>query len=176
MGPHPARSLLASRAVRPLVPSLPSGSAILFAVASAVAAPPPEHLGADGCRTCHPVAYEAWSAGPHARALSSLSTTQASDPACRACHTLAPDREDPTLAGVQCEACHGAGRKYAPDHVMRDPVLARLLGLEDVREATCLVCHRPDTPSATPFRFVDAVQRVCVNRSASRAAAPSENP
>jgi hypothetical protein len=162
--------------VRSLVLSLTAGSAILLAGSSGAGAPPSEYLGADGCGTCHAVAHEAWSAGPHARALSSLSATRAGDPACRACHTLAPDRDDPALAGVQCEACHGAGREYAPGHVMRDPVLARLLGLQDVEEATCLVCHRPDTPSATPFRYVDAVQRVCVNRSVSRAATPKENP
>lgn len=176
MGPHRARSLLASGAVRWRVLPLIWGPAMLSLAASAGGAPPSEHLGADACGTCHEVAYRAWSAGPHARALSSLSSGQASDPACRSCHTLAPQRDDPALAGVQCEACHGAGRKYAPEHVMRDPVLARLLGLEEVQEATCLACHRPDTPSAAPFQFVEAVQRVCVNRAASPKAAAPENP
>lgn len=168
MGPHARRCLLACAAVQGL-------SAVLLG-AMMFAAPPSEHVGAEVCGACHPAAYEAWSAGPHARALSSLTSVQASDPACRSCHTLAPRRDASELAGVQCESCHGAGRKYAPEHVMRDPVLARLMGLEPIDASTCAGCHRPDTPSARPFSFVEAVQRVCVNRATASPRAPATPP
>lgn len=153
--PQAARGLLAFRAV-------PIG-AIAVALAC-VAAPPSEHVGAETCGTCHEEAFAAWSTGPHARSLSGLTELQAADPACRTCHTMAPRRTEAELSGVQCESCHGPGGKYAPDHVMRDPVLARLLGLEDIDASTCATCHRPSTPSARPFDFAAAVQRVCVNR------------
>jgi len=176
MGPHPGRSLLASRAVRWSAAGLCSGVLVLVYAGVGRGAPPSEYLGAEACGVCHAAAFEAWSNGPHARAMDSLTPSQGADPMCRSCHTLTPDRDEPALAGVQCEACHGAGRKYAPENVMRDPVLAKLLGLEPIQASTCLACHRPESPSVEAFDFVTAVQRVCVNRGARRAQPPSNSP
>jgi len=156
MGPHGRGTLLASGAVV-------AGWLALLTLGA-----PVEHVGAKTCGTCHEVAYAAWSSGPHADALMGLSERQADDPQCRACHTMVPERPEPELSGVQCEACHGAGGKYAPEHVMRDPVLARLLGLRDVTATTCARCHRPDAPSARTFRFTEAIHRVCIHRPAPR--------
>ncbi|NJK90179.1 MAG: hypothetical protein HC923_12865 [Myxococcales bacterium] len=136
----------------------------LVASATAVAAPPPEWIGAEACGACHPQAYEAWRTGAHARSLSSLSAGQAADPACRTCHTMAPGESDERFSGVQCESCHGGGRLYAPEHVMRDPVLATAYGLVDVDEKVCAACHRSGTPAIGTFVLEDAMARVCVNR------------
>src|SRR5689334_7877155 len=115
------------------------------AVGDGVASP---YVGADACATCHAEIAAGWRQTAHARALASLSAAEAASPRCRACHATgdAPLADAP-LDGVQCEACHGAGLDYAPDDVMRDPALARALGLRDLstsarRAAACMRCHR----------------------------------
>ena len=112
-----------------------------------------DYVGAEICAACHPEAYDDWQASPHAAALARLTPRQQRDAACRGCHTTAPDEDDARLAGVQCESCHGAGRRYAPEYVMRDLELAKLLGLEAVTESTCIACHTADTPSVKRFDF-----------------------
>jgi cytochrome c5 len=130
----------------------------LVSVLLAVAAPSFTHagdkVGAETCRVCHPSAYEAWRASPHARARESLPERSRSDPRCLSCH--APDAED-DLAGVSCESCHGGGRLYAAPYVMRDAELARALGLVDPGEKTCLACHTDSTPSLVKFEYARKV-------------------
>lgn len=111
-------------------------------------------MGAEACKACHPSAYAAWRASPHARALESLPERSRGDARCLGCH--APDVED-GLAGVSCEACHGPGRIYSARHVMRDPELARAVGLLDPGEKTCLACHTESTPSLERFEFARKV-------------------
>lgn len=73
------------------------------------------------------------------------------DRRCQTCHaTGAAPAGRPAFPGVQCEACHGAGRAYAEDDIMRDPPLARALGLAELstpelRAAACARCHRAGT-------------------------------
>jgi len=55
--------------------------------------------------------------------------------------------------GVSCEDCHGPGRLYSSPHVMRDPELARALGLADPGERTCAGCHTESTPSLQRFEY-----------------------
>lgn len=119
-----------------------------------------DYVGAEQCGTCHEKEYADWKASGHATALARLSKRQAADPACRGCHTTSPDKDDPRLAGVQCESCHGAGSLYAPRYVMRDERLAKLLGLEEVTKDTCRACHSADTPNVAPFVYETAVQLV----------------
>ena len=57
------------------------------------------------------------------------------------------------LSGVSCETCHGAGRVYAQAYVMRDPELARAVGLVDPGERTCAACHTESTPSLDRFEY-----------------------
>lgn len=109
-----------------------------------------DKVGPETCKACHPSAYEAWLATPHARARESLPARSRNDAACLSCH--APDAED-GLAGVSCEACHGAGRLYAAPYVMRDEELSRALGLQDPGEKTCVACHTDATPSLVKFEY-----------------------
>ncbi len=127
----------------PLVSVLVAALAPSFSHAS-------DKVGPETCRACHPSAYEAWIATPHARARESLPERSRADPRCLSCH--APDAED-GLAGVSCESCHGAGRLYAAPYVMRDEELARALGLQDPGEKTCLACHTDSTPSLVKFEY-----------------------
>lgn len=109
-----------------------------------------DYIGAETCKVCHPLAYEAWRYGPHARAFDSLPEARRKDTSCTSCH--APDL-DKGLAGVSCETCHGAGRVYAQPYVMRDPELARAVGLADPGERTCAACHNESTPSLGRFEY-----------------------
>ena len=84
-----------------------------------------DKVGPETCKACHPSAYEAWLATPHARARESLPERSRNEPRCLSCH--APDAQD-GLAGVSCESCHGGGRLYAAPYVMRDEELSRVDG------------------------------------------------
>ncbi|MEL6188546.1 MAG: multiheme c-type cytochrome, partial [Myxococcota bacterium] len=135
-------------------------SAGLLLLLAATAAQAAEPLGASRCGSCHIEAYTSWSGSRHARSLERLTEAQRKDPTCRACHTFAPDRDDPALAGVQCESCHGEGSQYAPEHVMRDATLARMLGLKKVDASTCRACHEGVTPSLQPYDYRTRLREV----------------
>ncbi len=141
------------------------GLAIVSAMTVVTAASP--YLGVDGCAGagCHEEIARSWRATAHARPRAKLSREESASAACRGCHATgdAPaGRSD--LAGVQCEACHGAGADYALDDVMRDPALARALGLRDLstperRAALCMRCHARGTRLA-PFDPEAAWRRI----------------
>jgi hypothetical protein len=123
-----------------------------------------DYVGAQACKDCHADAFAAWEQSAHA-------TTRAMDgagrgrSACLACHTTGEAPAGPSwFAGVQCEACHGPGAGYASDDVMRNPTLARLLGLRDLstpaaRAALCAECHARATRLA-PFDAEAAYRRI----------------
>lgn len=146
-----------------------------------------DKVGPETCKACHPAAYEAWLAGPHARSLETLPARSREDARCLACH--APDR-GAGIGGVSCEACHGPGRIYAAPYVMRDPELARAVGLLVPDEKICLGCHTDSTPSLVRFEHArklplidhwsreraarrDAALRPAPKRGAGRPAPPS---
>jgi len=133
------------------------------------------NVGPETCKACHPAAYEIWRAGPHARALDGLPAQSRKDPRCIACH--GPDADE-GLAGVTCEACHGPGRAYSAPYVMRDPELARLVGLTDPREQTCLGCHGEATPSLVRFDYAKKLPRIdhWTRERQARAAAAAPRP
>jgi formate-dependent nitrite reductase cytochrome c552 subunit len=107
-------------------------------------------VGPETCKACHPAAYEAWRTGPHARAFDSLPERSRKDTRCLSCH--APLVEDGFVA-VGCETCHGAGGAYSARYVMRDPELARAVGLLDPGEKSCGGCHNESTPSLNKFEY-----------------------
>jgi len=109
-----------------------------------------DKVGPETCKACHPAAYDAWRASPHARARESLPERNRNDRRCLSCH--APDLEE-GVAGVSCEACHGPGRIYAARYVMRDPELARAVGLVEPGEKACAACHTESTPSLVRFEY-----------------------
>lgn len=133
---------------------------LLAATIAAARASASDYVGAERCAACHPTQYEHWQKSGHASALARLSAVQQKDATCRTCHTMIPSNEDPAFGGVQCESCHGAGRLYEPDYVMRDAVLAELYGLAKVEATTCAPCHTADAPAAAPFVFADKVEMV----------------
>ncbi|WP_342381427.1 cytochrome c family protein [Myxococcus stipitatus] len=117
-----------------------------------------DFVGADSCKGCHPEAYEAWMQSKHARAVSSLSEQQQKDGRCLSCHS--PDQVAQQQASVSCETCHGGGQYYSPEYVMKDPELARLVGLVDPSEKQCRSCHDASSPSLRPFDFKESLKAI----------------
>jgi formate-dependent nitrite reductase cytochrome c552 subunit len=131
-----------------------------------------DFLGPESCKGCHAEAYAVWSTSKHARSLESLTREQQKDPRCTACHS--PNLADQRVAAVSCETCHGGGQYYVPAFVMKDPELARLVGLLDPGERSCRSCHDAGSPSLRPFDFalkLKAMDHWSAAR-AKRAAAP----
>ncbi len=111
-----------------------------------------DFLGAESCQSCHPEAWSAWKASPHARAKEVLSPQQQKDARCLSCHS--PAETDQKVASVSCESCHGGGQYYTARYVMKDADLSRLVGLIDPSEKQCRSCHDASSPSVKPFEFV----------------------
>lgn len=128
-------------------------AAALIALVYPSSASTQSYIGAERCKSCHEFAYRIWSDGPHATAQRSLSAAQLEDPKCNTCHTMLPDQLEERYLGIQCERCHGAGRYYHPDFVMKDQELARAVGLIDVTDAHCRQCHDEGTPAIEAFSY-----------------------
>jgi len=117
-----------------------------------------DYVGGQRCKSCHPAEFAQWQASPHARAYDVLDDAAKKSPRCLSCHTMVPDDVQLGLTGIQCESCHGAGRHYTPEYVMRDKELSALLNLvAKVDASACVRCHTDQSPSMVPFDF--AVQR-----------------
>lgn len=119
---------------------------------------PGDYTGTAACGSCHNGPdhghqYDVWRRSPHARAWAVLSTPRAAEIArgmgvsgdpqqsgtCLKCHAPGPYADE----GVGCEACHGAGKKYSTDAIMRDRAAARAAGLRPASLADCNGCHNP---------------------------------
>lgn len=109
----------------------------------------------DGCRKCHLREHRSWSRTPHAKALEKLEGEDASNPECLSCHTtgmgeasgFTSAEDTPQLAGVTCEACHGAGSVYMDEDTMKDRDASLAAGLQLPDEATCRGCHNENSPT-----------------------------
>lgn len=119
-----------------------------------------DFVGAERCRSCHQEEFKLWAQGPHARAMDSLSERERQDARCKQCHTMVSDDPDPSLAGVQCETCHGAGRWYSESWVMRDRELREKLFLVTPDEKTCTRCHTESSPSLRPFVYEEKLEKI----------------
>jgi len=100
----------------------------------------PTYIGADKCKMCHKIQHTSWLETKHAKATEAAkaSTQWKFEAACLTCHAT---NKDEALAGVQCEACHGAGSDYKSIQVMKDRAKAVAAGLVVPTQATCNGCH-----------------------------------
>jgi Cytochrome c554 and c-prime len=117
-----------------------------------------DFLGSESCQGCHPDAYAAWQTSKHARARDVLSVQQQKDARCLSCHS--PNQSDQRISHVSCEACHGGGQYYSARFVMKDPEVARLVGLVDPTEKSCRGCHDGSSPSLKPFDFASKLKAI----------------
>jgi hypothetical protein len=133
-------------------------SLLLGGLLLATAAFAADFLGPESCKACHPDAYTSWKASKHARARDSLSPQQQKDSRCLSCHS--PNETEAQVQNITCETCHGGGQYYTPVYVMKDPELARLVGLQDPSEKSCRTCHDASSPSLKPFDFVEKLKLI----------------
>jgi hypothetical protein len=100
--------------------------------------------GADACAECHEYLVTEWKATRHARAFDTLKKkSRETLPACQKCHVTGFDKTGgfvdqeltPGLAGVQCEACHGAATTHAANHENRKYLVTK------PSESLCRECH-----------------------------------
>lgn len=100
----------------------------------------PTYIGAEKCKMCHKVQYDSWAQTKHAKATENAkkSTNPKYDAACLTCHAT---NKDEAMAGVQCEACHGAGSDYKSLSVMKDVAKSKAAGLLIPTADTCNCCH-----------------------------------
>ena len=140
-----------------------------------------KYIGSLVCKPCHNLQnkgkqYDKWAASKHATAYKTLANEESKkiaagmkidDPLksdkCLKCHVAgyAAKAEEKGLKydineGVSCEGCHGAGEKYMPMKVMKDPKLSKDAGLIMPTEKECKVCHNPESPTYKEFKFADA--------------------
>ena len=141
-----------------------------------------DYVGVKKCKSCHKKELmgdqiQVWHEGPHRRAWESLKSPESLElaaqlglsqspseaPECLACHVTAygvpAERISRPLTeadGVQCESCHGPGRRYRKKKVMSDPERARENGLWSISDASgiCQRCHNPESPTFRVDRFV----------------------
>ncbi|MDH5323906.1 MAG: multiheme c-type cytochrome [Gammaproteobacteria bacterium] len=80
-----------------------------------------EYMGEETCKTCHAAQHQRWFDSLHATAYEKLeAVNKAFDPFCIKCHVVGYEQDGgfidttmtPHLLGVQCESCHGAGRRH----------------------------------------------------------------
>ena len=116
-----------------------------------------EYVSAITCKGCHEQEYLQWSATRHAFAYQTLVKKERYfDPNCVPCHTTGYgydtgfkiNDQDSTLKGVQCETCHGPGKKHAGN-----PKKTNIRNGKDT--SLCLGCH--DTEHSPGFADVAAL-------------------
>jgi len=143
-----------------------------------------EYAGANKCKVCHIKIFKSWGATKHAKAFDVLgpgikpeekkkagldpAKDYTTDPSCVQCHTTGNSAMFP---GIQCEACHGAGKNYSNINIMNkskwnaDPEgqqkLAIAAGLViKPEEKNCKACHNEKSPTYKPFDFKTRYEEV----------------
>lgn len=133
-----------------------------------------QYIGSESCAACHPQQYEAWQLSAHSRASAVLPENHRLDKRCMQCHsTLAPN-VDPSapagIANISCERCHGPGKYYAANNVMKDPELRSLVGLRQPDDKMCTICHSDASPSVRSFDYATFINRIHHGKSQSQPA------
>ena len=151
--------------------------------------PCPSFVGVKTCKMCHMKKsggsqFGVWEKGPHATAYETLGNEESlalakklelgnpqEEAACLKCHVTAfPVMKDlETLKitleeGVSCESCHGPGSDYKSKKTMtalfNDEISGESVGLREITEETCTVCHNEESPTYKEFDFAKRVAEV----------------
>lgn len=115
-----------------------------------------DYVGADACKDCHGQVFAAWSRTKHAKALDKLTTANRASGKCIGCHVtgsaeaILAEGDKPTHPNVQCEACHGPGRKHIEAANAGDVSNGRTTKVEEI---TCTRCHNETSPHYKPFYY-----------------------
>lgn len=148
-----------------------------------------DYAGVKSCKKCHRKEYKSWKQTAMAEAFDILKSGQraemkkkagldpnkdyTTDSTCLPCHTTGYGQpggfvslaKTPTMAGVSCESCHGAGKSY--NKVMKRR--GRIYKLEEITSkgfiddstTTCSNCHNDKSPTRKfqgPFNAKESVE------------------
>jgi len=152
-----------------------------------------QYVGVKSCKMCHKSEkignqYGIWENSAHSKAFEALSTDEAKktaeglnidDPtkseSCLKCHTTGFGEggydlsksadENAKFAGVQCEACHGAGSNYKSLKTMKGLYAGEIkpedVGLVMPKEEDCKRCHTPEgNPFYKEFKFEERMEKI----------------
>ena len=128
--------------------------------AIAVQAAESQFTGAEVCQDCHPDAYTFWQSTRHAQAWQTLEHKEKTfDAECVSCHVTgwhqpggATIYSHVRLQNVQCEACHGPGRRHAESAMSSD---LRPVGKQG---NGCIACHNQH--HSPKFSYPEYVRKV----------------
>lgn len=103
------------------------------------------YLGADKCKMCHMKQHTTYMKMKHVKAIESLSAEEQKKAECVKCHVTGYGKtggfesleKTPKMAGVQCEACHGAGSLH-----MKAPMADKKKTING-KGIDCRECHSP---------------------------------
>jgi hypothetical protein len=150
---------------------------VLAVLAFAVSGPAPgarnaaNYVGSGGCK-CH-MQTVIWEQSLHAQAFAVLATPQAKAIAaklkidnpqksgkCLKCHSTAYHFSEriqtgkiKPVEGVSCESCHGPGKAYAPNDIMKKRKSAIEAGLIYPATRSCELCHNDQSPTWKADRY-----------------------
>ena len=117
------------------------------------AKPSDDYVWAAACKDCHKAEYAAWEKTKHANAIGRLSESEREPGKCVRCHvTGATELAGKNVnAGIQCEACHGAGKAHiaAAASGAAKPGAITLKPAEEV----CTSCHNKTSPHFKFFSY-----------------------
>jgi 2',3'-cyclic-nucleotide 2'-phosphodiesterase (5'-nucleotidase family) len=108
-------------------------------------------VGVETCSTCHTREYEIWQKTGHAHAMATLEAkNQQFDTECVQCHVVGYKKggfqsliTTPQFANVQCESCHGPGRRHSESPAKGYGFVPTPVG--------CTQCHTQ--PNSPDFNF-----------------------
>lgn len=133
-------------------------------------------VGASSCGQCHAREYAQWKSTPHYKAVATLAKKQMQyNPDCLPCHTTGYGqpggftdlRVTVSLAGVQCESCHGSLNKHVEEQrrlatlpeAQKAAFKAEAKPVMTFSAASCVECHDkqndPDFDFAKEIHLVD---------------------
>lgn len=103
------------------------------------------YLGAAKCKMCHMKQHGTWMKMKHSKAIESLTAEEQKNPECVKCHVTGYGQaggfesmeKTPTMANVQCEACHGAGSLHMKSKKEDKKTTINGKGID------CRECHSP---------------------------------
>jgi len=133
-----------------------------------------DYVGVKKCKACHIKQYKSWKETTMANSFENLKAgiksdakkkagldpdkDYTADAGCLKCHTTGYKKpggfttieETPDLAGVQCEACHGAGADFRTimknkEFPLSEATAAGLV-VPTVENNNCMDCHGSDSP------------------------------
>lgn len=130
------------------------------------------YVGSQACESCHSAEFATWSQSPHAKSIESLAAkNEANNADCLRCHTTGfgrggfPDdakpADQPDLARVGCESCHGPGSDHIGENANR---VGTIISLTDKCDSCVILqicggCHDDANDPGFEFSVEEKIER-----------------